>query len=73
MLAGRKWLRKAALALALCASAITASAPAKAEPAWTADPDEQFLLDVQIHQLRLGDGVRACNAPKAHVSSLATF
>ncbi|MCY7272089.1 MAG: carboxypeptidase regulatory-like domain-containing protein [Sphingomonas bacterium] len=31
---------------------------------WTADPDEQFLLDVNIRQQRLGDGVRAYATPE---------
>ena len=31
---------------------------------WTADPDDQFLLDVNIRQLRLGDGVRAYPTPE---------
>ena len=64
MAGGRSWLRKAAMLLALCAGGIAASAPAPIVPAkpaaaWTPDPDEQFILDVNIHQLRLGDTVRA--------------
>ncbi|MDQ3482628.1 MAG: carboxypeptidase regulatory-like domain-containing protein, partial [Pseudomonadota bacterium] len=35
-----------------------------AADAWTAHPDEQFLLDVRIRQLRLGEGVRAYNTPE---------
>ncbi len=31
---------------------------------WTADPDDQFLLDVSIRQQRLGDGVRAYATPE---------
>ena len=31
---------------------------------WTADPDDQFLLDVNIRQMRLGDGVRAYATPE---------
>src|SRR5690348_2747803 len=65
MLGGRNWLRKAAVLLAFCAGSVGASAPPPAHaPAWTADPDEQFLLDVNIRQLRLGDGVRAYNTPE---------
>ena len=49
MLAGRKWLRKAAMLLALCAGGVAASAPSLPEaPSWSADPEEQFLLDVHI-------------------------
>lgn len=74
--AGRLWLRKAAMVLALCAGGIAASAPAPATPAakpWKPDPDEQFILDVQIHQLRLGDTVRAYNAPEGTCVVLGDF
>ena len=37
--------------------------PRSARPG-RADPDEQFLLDVNIRQLRLGDGVRAYQTPE---------
>lgn len=51
--------------LASCAGAIGPLSPVRASvPAWTADPDEQFVLDVNIRQLRLGDGVRAYNTPE---------
>ena len=54
------WLRKAAALLALCGGAVGASAPPPpAAASWTADPEDQFLLDVNIRQLKLGDGVRA--------------
>ena len=33
-------------------------------PNWIADPEEQFLLDVNIRELRLGDGVRAYQTPE---------
>ena len=76
MLAGRKWLRKAALVVALCAGSMGASAPgpqSAAPAAWTADPDDQFLLDVTIRQLRLGDGVRAYNTPEGTCVVLGDF
>src|SRR6478672_3847049 len=76
MSAGRFWLRKTAMLLALCAGSIAASAPpaAKAAPAtWTADPDEQFILDVNIRQLRLGDGARAYNTPEGTCVVLGDF
>ena len=41
--------------------------------AWTADPDDQFLLDVNIRQLKLGDGVRAYNAPEGTCVVLGDF
>jgi hypothetical protein len=54
------------LLLASCGQRLAAAVPAAVAqaPAWTADPDEQFLLDVNIRQLRLGDGVRAYNTPE---------
>ena len=74
MLAGRTWLRKAALVLALCVGGVAASAPTPQKaPAWTADPDDQFLLDVNIRQLRLGDGVRAYNPPEGTCVVLGDF
>ena len=73
MLGGRKWLRKAAVLLALCAGSVAASAPHDGASAWTADPDDQFLLDVHIRQLRLGDGVRAYNTPEGTCVVLGDF
>ena len=73
MLGGRNWLRKAAMLLALCAGGVAASAPPATAPAWTADPDDQFLLDVHIRQLRLGDGVRAYNTPEGTCVVLGDF
>jgi hypothetical protein len=74
MSGGRWWLRKTAVLLALCAGnlAAPASSPATA-PAWTADPDEQFILDVNIRQLRLGDTVRAYNPPEGTCVVLGDF
>jgi hypothetical protein len=75
MLGRGHWLRKGALLLALCAGAVGASAPSAAPTAaaWTADPDDQYLLDVNIRQLRLGDGVRAYNAPEGTCVVLGDF
>ncbi|HWC55938.1 MAG TPA: hypothetical protein VG434_03095, partial [Sphingomicrobium sp.] len=75
MLSGRKWLRRAAVLLALCAGSVGASAPAPtaAAASWTANPDDQFLLDVTIHQLRLGDGARAYNTPEGTCVVLGDF
>ena len=70
---GRKWLRKAAMLLALCAGGVAASTPPTASARWTADPDEQFLLDVNIRQLKLGDGVRAYNTPEGTCVVLGDF
>jgi hypothetical protein len=74
MLAGRQWLRKTTMLLALCAGGVAASAPTPpAEASWTADADDQFLLDVTIRQLRLGDGVRAYNTPEGTCVVLGDF
>jgi hypothetical protein len=70
---GRKWLRKAAALLALCVGSVGASAPAPVAASWTANPDDQFLLDVTIRQLRLGDGVRAYNTPEGPCVVLGDF
>ncbi|HVL78346.1 MAG TPA: carboxypeptidase-like regulatory domain-containing protein [Sphingomicrobium sp.] len=62
---GRAWLTKAATLLALaCAGGVGAVSTVPVIPSWSADPDEQFLLDVNIRQLRLGEGVRAYQAPE---------
>ena len=66
-------LRQAALLLALWAGTGAAAASVPRTPAWTADPDEQFLLDVNIHQLRLGEGVRAYNTPEGTCVVLGDF
>src|SRR4051812_12435778 len=77
MRGGRKWLRKAAMLLALCAGGVAASTPPAATngaaAGWRADPDDQFLLDVTIRQFRLGDGVRAYNAPEGTCVVLGDF
>jgi hypothetical protein len=65
MLPGAKWLgRLATLAALGCAAAVGASTSIPASQGWTADPDDQFLLDVRIRQHRLGDGVRAYATPE---------
>jgi hypothetical protein len=73
MSGGHSWLRKAAMLLALCGGSLAASAPSPAAPAWAADPDEQYILDVQIRQLRLGDTVRAYNPPEGPCVVLGDF
>ena len=75
MLSGRNWLRKAATLLALCAGGLAASPPAQSAsaPRWAADPDDQFLLDVRIRQLQLGDGVRAYKTPEGTCVVLGDF
>ena len=73
MLGGRHWLRKAAMLLALCAGGIGASAAQAGAAYWTADSDDQFLLDVHIRQLVLGDGVRAYSPPEGTCVVLGDF
>lgn len=58
---GVRLLALAALALAGAVGAPATDAPADA---WIADPDSQYLLDVNIRQLRLGDPVRAYETPE---------
>lgn len=59
------WMRGAIASTALAiAGAVAAWAASPVGPGWTADPDEQFILDVNIRQLMLGDGVRAYQTPE---------
>jgi hypothetical protein len=60
-----KWLGWAgALSAFACMATVGADAAAPIGDRWAANPDEQFLLDVKLHQYRLGDGVRAYNTPQ---------
>ena len=60
-----RWIRTAFAGAALAlAGAVAAWAANPVGKAWTADPEEQYLLDVNIRQLRLGDGVRAYQTPE---------
>lgn len=60
-----RWMRGILACLALGVSgAVAAWAASPVTPGWTADPDDQFLLDVNIRQLRLGEGVRAYQTPE---------
>lgn len=60
--AGKKLAAMALLGLC-CAGGIGASAATPAADTWSADPEAQFLLDVQLRSRRLGDGVRAYDTP----------
>ncbi|HEX6661542.1 MAG TPA: hypothetical protein VF067_06715 [Sphingomicrobium sp.] len=74
MAGGRSGLRKVAMLLALCAGGVSASTPSpQPASAWSADPDSQFLLDVNIRQLKLGDGVRAYTTPEGTCVVLGDF
>ena len=69
-----RWMRGALAQAALAlAGAVAAWAASPINSAWTADPDEQFLLDVNIRQLRLGDGVRAYQTPEGTCVVLGDF
>jgi hypothetical protein len=46
------------------AGAIRAPAATPIGDGWSADPEAQFLLDVNLRRLRLGDGVRAYATPQ---------
>lgn len=60
-----RWLR---LPLTLVAAGVLGiAAPASAPPsgpAWSADSESQYLLDLQVRQRALGDGVRAYPVPE---------
>ena len=65
--------RSALMLLALVAGTVAAPAASPVNPAWSADPDEQYLLDVNIRQLQLGDGVRAYQTPEGTCVLLGDF
>jgi hypothetical protein len=66
---------RGALALMALASAGAFGALGAAPPVsgWTADPDDQFLLDVTIRGQRLGDGARAYATPEGTCVVLGDF
>ena len=59
-----KKLRAIALIGISCAGALSARAATPIAKGWSADPEAQFLLDVRLRSLRLGDGVRAYQTPE---------
>ena len=67
------WLRKSLALLAICAGSVATIAATPTAQQWSADPEEQFLLDVNIRQFRLGDGVRAYNSPEGTCIMLGDF
>ncbi|HEX7930798.1 MAG TPA: hypothetical protein VF470_07840, partial [Sphingomicrobium sp.] len=64
MLRAGKKLRAIALLGLTCVGAISAPAATPITDGWSADPESQFLLDVNLRRLRLGDGVRAYQTPE---------
>src|SRR5687767_5757048 len=65
--------RSALMVLALAAGTAAVPAASPINPAWSADPDEQFVLDVTIRQSQLGDGVRAYQTPEGTCVLLGDF
>ena len=74
---GKSLVRGLVAALTLPAlaagSVATGAALAPIAPAWSADPDDQFVLEVNIRQLRLGDGVRAYATPEGTCVNFGDF
>ena len=64
MLRSGKKLGAIALLGLSCAGAVSAPAATPVADTWSADPEAQFLLDVNLHRLQLGDGVRAYQTPE---------
>ena len=60
---GRWWGRAAALLALACAGSVGSSASVPSVGSWSANPDDQFLLEVRLHQFRIGEGVRAYQTP----------
>ncbi|MEO7786820.1 MAG: carboxypeptidase-like regulatory domain-containing protein [Sphingomicrobium sp.] len=58
---------------ALAAGSVSGAASSSVKSTWTADPDDQYLLEVNIRQLRLGDGVRAYGTPEGTCVLLGDF
>ncbi|WP_260483042.1 carboxypeptidase-like regulatory domain-containing protein [Sphingomicrobium flavum] len=62
-----------ALSALWAASAAAASEDSPVTARWTADPEEQFLLDMRIRDKMLGDGVRAYDTPHGPCVVLGDF
>ena len=56
--------KRLALALSALAAGVSAVASAPTSDGWVADPDSQYLLDLNIRQLRLGENLRAYATPE---------
>ena len=68
-----KKLRAIALIGISCAGALAARAATPIAREWSADPEAQFLLDVRLRSLRLGDGVRAYQTPEGTCINFGDF
>ena len=62
--AWRGWLRRGALVAAACAGGVASFASSPPADSFAIDSEAQYLLDVNIRQLRLGDGVRGYPTPQ---------
>ena len=60
----RAWWKRSALALAALAAGVAVSASAPNGDGWVADPDSQYLFDLNIRQLRLAENLRAYPTPQ---------
>jgi len=58
----RTWIGKAALLALVCAGAVASFA--ETPTPFAVDPESQYLLDVNIRQLRLGEGARGYPTPE---------
>ena len=60
-----RWTKTLVALLALSAGgAATSASDSPVTDRWTADPEEQYLLDVRLRSSRIGDGVRAYPTPE---------
>ena len=73
MIAAGTSLRRALALGAACAAAVAGASSTPAPQPWSPDPDEQFLLDVKLKQLRLPGEVRAYNTPEGTCVLLGDF
>jgi hypothetical protein len=70
---GRWWGRAAALLALACVGSVGSTASIPSTEAWSANPDDQFLLEVRLHQFRIGEGVRAYQTPTGTCIMLGDF
>ena len=73
MPAGGTWLRKALTLLTLGVGGVSAVSASPETRHWSPDPEEQFLLDVNLRQYRLSEGVRAYRTPEGTCILLGDF
>ncbi len=64
MRAVRAWMKRATLVALACAGGVASHATALPADDFRIDAEAQYMLDVNIRQLRLGDGVRAYPTPE---------